>query len=67
MDTTMWIVIAGVIIVFLLLRAFMWWYWGIYEMLDRMDKTNNLLTDIREILKKSTGVEIDEANDEKKY
>ncbi len=52
-------ILAFSILVVLILRAFVWWYFGIYEMLDRMDKNNNLLTDIKNILQKHTNVQIE--------
>lgn len=55
------------LLVLLIARALVWWYFGIYEILDRLDKNNNLLTDIREILKKSTNVKIIESNENREY
>lgn len=60
------IVVISLVVLFIA-RAVVWWYLGIYEVLDRLDKNNNLLTDIREILKKSTGVNIVESNIKKEY
>ena len=67
--TPLTIIIIVVISLFVLFiaKAVVWWYFGIYEILDRLDKNNNLLTDIREILKKNTGVKIVESNITKQY
>jgi len=58
---------VGIIFILFIARALVWWYFGIYEFLDRLDKNNNLLTDIRELLKQSTGIKIKESNIKNKY
>ena len=68
-DNLLYLAIGLVVLLLVLLiaRTLVWWYFGVYEILDRLDKNNNLLTDIREILKKSTNVEIIESNVKEEY
>jgi len=47
MPALSWIlIIVGGAFVLILLRWFVWWYYGIYEAFDRMDETNKLLKEI---------------------
>lgn len=65
----LYLLIGAVVLILVLLigRTLVWWYFGIYEFLDRLDRNNNLLTDIREILRQSTGVKIEESDIKKEY
>ena len=49
------VIVLGFLI---LIKSLVWWYFGINEMLTRLDKNYDILTDIRELLQKSIGEEI---------
>jgi len=53
--TDFWILLIIYILIFIVvlvvIRTVVWWYFGIYEAFDKMDKTNKLLEEIRDLLK----------------